>query len=145
MTATRRFTITDPTTPAIDPRITHDAETGLDWQTIPFPDRMTWAQAEAACKALLLGGHTDWRLPTRAELLTLVDDTRHDPAIDPEAFPSTPSAYFWTSTAWAKTPSEYAWFVDFSYGHSLLDSRDNLSRVRAVRGPARQSSASLEG
>ena len=144
--STPRFTVTDPgKPPTIDPRITHDAATGLDWQTVPFPARMTWDQAEEACTALRLGGHDDWRLPTRAELLTLVDDTRHDPAIDTEAFPDTPLAWFWTATPYAEDPSGCVWIVSFDLGGSFCGARDSHNRARAVRGTPRQFSASLEG
>jgi hypothetical protein len=134
-----RYTIIDPSkTPATDPRITRDSETGLEWQTVPFANSIKWKDADEACKALRLGGHDDWRLPTRAELLTLVDDTKHDPAIDTEAFPSTPSAWFWTSTPYAGDPDAYAWVVYFGYGYSGISYRGLSYRVRAVRGPARQ-------
>ena len=144
--STPRFTITDTSkTPALDPRITHDAATGLDWQTVPFPNRMAWEEAEAACTALRLGGHDDWRLPTRAELLTIVDDARHEPAIDTEAFPDTPPEWFWTATPYAASPSEFEWSVHFFNGISDFNCRDHHHRVRAVRGTHRQFSASLEG
>jgi hypothetical protein len=144
--STPRFTVTDPSkTPALDPRITHDAATGLDWQTVPFPHRMTWAEADAACTALRLGGHDDWRLPTRAEMLTLVDDTRHNPAIDTEAFPDTPLGWFWTATPYAGDPCGFAWIVNFDIGGSSAGARDRHNRARAVRGTHRQFSASLEG
>lgn len=134
--STPRFTITNKTS-AVDPRITHDAATGLDWQTIPFPDRMTWYEAKIVCRALRLGGHDDWRLPTRAELLTLVDDTRHNPAIDTEAFPNTPLAWFWTATPYAEeSPIRGVWMVNFDIGSTSvgLDSREHRQYVRAVRG-----------
>src|SRR5690606_14271040 len=36
-----------------------------------------------------------WRLPTRIELISLVDDTRV-PSIDPKFFPDTPQDYCWS-------------------------------------------------
>ena len=139
MTASARFTITDPSkVPAVDPRITHDAQTGLDWQTIPLPESMAWAEAEKACKTLNLGGHDDWRLPTREELLTLVDDTRRDPAIDTEAFPDCPSSWFWTATPYAANPSAFAWIVYFHDGDAVGGLRGNHGRVRAVRVVSRK-------
>ena len=129
--------------PAPPPEIVRDNATGLEWQAVPFPESMTWAEAEKACAALRLGEHDDWRLPTRAELLTLVDDTRNSPAIDVEAFPGTPSAWFWTATPYAYDPKNYAWFVHFFNGNSCSGLRNYTYRVRAVRGPSRQSFASL--
>jgi len=118
--------------------ITRDPATGLEWQAVPFAEAMTFKQAEKACKELHLGGHGDWRLPTRAELLSIVDDTRHNPAIDTDAFPDTPSAWFWTSTPYAANPAECAWVVGFGHGLSNFVNRDYHGRVRAVRGPSRQ-------
>lgn len=132
-----RFEKITPTPPPKH-EIVRDALTGLEWQAIPFDGRMTWADAEKACRALRLGGHDDWRLPTRAELLSIVEDTRHNPAIDIDAFPGTPSEWFWTATPYAGDPKSYAWVVDFGYGSSGLDGRGGSGRVRAVRGPARQ-------
>ena len=133
--STPRFTVTAPgKTHALDPRITHDAATGLDWQTVPFPHLMPWDEAEAACTALRLGGHDDWRLPTRAEVLTLVDDTQHNPAIDTDAFPDTPLGWFWTATPYADNPRMFVWIVSSYSGGSSAGARDSHYRVRAVRG-----------
>jgi hypothetical protein len=118
--------------------ITRDPATGLEWQAVPFAESMTWAEAEKACSELRLGGHADWRMPTRIELLSIVDDTRHKPAIDTDAFPETPSAWFWTSTPYAANPAEYAWVVYFGSGGSYDGLRGYRYRVRAVRGPSRQ-------
>jgi hypothetical protein len=51
------------------------------------------------------------------ELQTIVDESRKSPSIDPTAFPSTPSDYFWSSSPLAGS-SSYAWYVDFSYGNT---------------------------
>jgi len=137
-----RFQKIVPTPPPVHETVV-DTATGLEWQAVPFAESMKHADAVKACAELRLGGHDDWRLPTRAELLTLVDDTRCSPAIDADAFPDTPSTWFWTSTPYAGDDS-YAWVVYFDGGYSDVYYRDGYLRVRAVRGPARQSSASLE-
>ena len=96
-------------------------------------------KATQICAELALAGHTDWRLPTREELLSIVDLTKHDPAVDKERFPDTQSAPYWTSTlcAWA---SSYAWIVNFYYGYASYYHRgDGYALVRAVRSlPAGQ-------
>ncbi|UZW62723.1 DUF1566 domain-containing protein [Lysobacter enzymogenes] len=92
-------------------------------------------QREAAriCSSLDLGGHSDWRLPTDHELLSIADRTRYAPAIDTEAFPDTKSDWYWTSTEY-KGDSSVAWFVDFNSGSSSYYRRDYSDAfVRAVR------------
>lgn len=110
-----------------------DATTGLEWSAKPVAKNVTHEQAIKACAELDLGGHTDWRLPTRQELLSIVDLSRHAPAIDTNAFPDFPSEWFWTSDlcAWS---SASAWFVNFSSGSVLSNHlRNDLGFALAVR------------
>lgn len=110
-----------------------DRTTGLMWSRENVPGgSMNWKAAQEACKKLQLGGHSDWRLPTIRELLTLVDYERHNPAIDTEAF-KCESAYYWTSTPAASSPGDYAWDVGFNDGFAGWGGQDNGSHVRAVR------------
>jgi hypothetical protein len=108
----------------------------LEWShTLCDGKRVNCADAEKACAALGQG----WRLPTRMELESILDLTRHEPAVDTTRFPDTKSGCYWSSTpcAWS---SGVAWFVSFSNGYALNLHRDNDSAfVRAVRGvPAGQ-------
>ena len=73
-----------------------------------------------------------WRLPSKTELQTIVDDSQHNPAIDPNAFPGTPSNVFWTSSAYAPSPG-YAWFVYFDGGATSNNVVATSSWVRCVR------------
>ena len=116
-----------------------DTARGLMWSRRPISAaRMTFAEAEAACKACMLDGHTDWRLPTREELVSIVDYGRYNPAIDQELFPDTPPNYFWSSSPDASDP-DVAWVVIFSHGFVHLDYRHYNAFVRAVRSvPASQ-------
>ena len=116
-----------------------DTTTGLMWSRDNFGDgELNHEAAGKACAALRLAGHADWRLPTRAELLTLVDDTRHDPCIDTAAFPSCRSSWYWTATPAAWSASA-AWLVYFSYGGAYGSRRSSSAFVRAVRAaPAGQ-------
>lgn len=110
-----------------------DRSTGLEWSRENVPGgTMKWAAAKEACKALKLGGHDDWRLPTIRELLTLVDYERHDPAIDTEAF-KCESATYWTSTPAASSPGVCAWVVYFHCGSADWGGQGSSYRVRAVR------------
>ncbi|MCE4371797.1 DUF1566 domain-containing protein [Xanthomonas hortorum] len=109
-----------------------DATTGLEWSAQPVATNVSHQTAEQACKALQLGGHHDWRLPTRQELLSLVDLTRHAPAIDTNVFPDFPSEWFWTSDlcAWS---SASAWSVNFNGGGVYCYHRYDFGFALAVR------------
>jgi hypothetical protein len=117
-----------------------DEARGLMWSRDDVvPKACKHAAAEKACRELRLGGFDDWRLPTIAELLTLVDYARHEPAIDVEKFPACKSAWYWTSTpaAWS---SDFAWVVAFGFGLADGARRGaSLALARAVRSvPAGQ-------
>lgn len=107
-----------------------DMETGLMWAKEGSEKYMNFKEAEAYCKDLSLGGHKDWRLPTRKELLSIVDDTRYNPAIDP-VFKCL-SDWYWTSTKFAED-SDYQWIVDFGSGSSDWHDRSSSGDVRPVR------------
>lgn len=111
-----------------------DTTTGLMWSKATLSDKeVSQHKAVEICADLALAGHDDWRLPSRVELLSLVDDTRHKPAIDTSAFPDTKSDWYWTGTeaAWA---SSCAWVVLFDYGGANdYDRGSSGGFVRAVR------------
>jgi len=95
-------------------------------------DPMSQADCDKACRELRLLGHDDWRLPTRIELAALVDDSRHEPAIDTSLFPGALPRWHWTSTpcAWS---SASAWYVYFGNGHVHYDRRHSYGFALAVR------------
>lgn len=89
----------------------------------------------AAVNATALCGYTDWRLPTKAELQSLVDYSMASPGpmIDGAWFPNTQSYVYWTGTGYAGH-SGYAWDVDFYHGDVLGNDRyDGRNHVRLVR------------
>ncbi|MEV7144738.1 DUF1566 domain-containing protein [Streptomyces tauricus] len=112
-----------------------DNVTCLRWQRAKAPGTHTFAKARSYCADLDLDGG-GWRLPTRIEVLSLVDTARSGPAIDTAAFPGTPAQFFWTSSPWAvtKTPLR-AWIVNFYEGLTSNAAYQSGSyQVRCVRG-----------
>ncbi|MEX2964771.1 DUF1566 domain-containing protein [Microbulbifer sp. TYP-18] len=101
----------------------------LEWsETLLDGEFVTHEEAVEAVTELGNG----WRLPSVDELATLVDRSRHDPAIDTEKFPDTKNHWYWTSTPFARTDAA-VWAVHFRYGDVGNDFRYNLACVRAVR------------
>jgi len=86
-----------------------------------------------AVNAQGLCGFSDWRLPTRRELLSIVDNGRYKPAIDTRSFPNTPAAYYWSSTPYADHAGS-AWEVYFHYGETDSEEKSHGNRVRLVHG-----------
>jgi hypothetical protein len=85
-----------------------------------------------AVNATALCGAVGWRMPSRDELLGIVD-TANTPTINPSYFPNTPSSNFWSGSPVAGDP-DLAWVVYFYYGFGYWYDRSNTSQVRLVRG-----------
>jgi len=109
----------------------NDTRTRLTWERAPDLTPRVWSQAAPYCSALDLNGK-GWRLPSVKELMTLVDESRWGPAIDPVAFPGTPSDYFWTSSSLATFPM-FVWTVFFGKGTASFFDIGNPRLVRCVR------------
>jgi hypothetical protein len=62
-----------------------------------------------------LCGHSDWRMPTRNELRSIVDYRASFPAIDANHFPNTVALSYWSADPNPTYPA-YAWHTDFRFG-----------------------------
>ena len=109
----------------------------LEWSpTLADGERVDFKDAEAAIATLnasLPAGEAQWRMPSRRELESIQDLTKHNPCVDIEKYPDTKPGYYWSSTpcAWS---SDRAWFVGFDGGVSYdLHRGSNFAFVRAVR------------
>jgi sugar lactone lactonase YvrE len=94
----------------------------------------TWTAAQAALHGRTYAGHTDWRLPTQDELVSLVDySSASKPKLNGTTFPATPSWYFWSSSPYAGN-GQFSWSVNFDSGDSVYQDRSNGTfNVRLVR------------
>ncbi len=78
-----------------------------------------------------LGGHQDWRLPTAQELMSIVEQCRHAPAINVDVFPDTPRSGYWSSTVHRDQANPT--FVGFHLGLEQTWLSRSSYRVRPVR------------
>ncbi len=94
-------------------------------------------------------GHSDWRIPNRFELESLLNLQKLNPAVD-SAFDTNcvasctvttcsctqtaAVAGYWSSTTLGSGPFVAAWAVEFNYGSSTWQVKLNNLAVRAVRG-----------
>ena len=124
-----------------------DDNTGLEWQQQDDGKTYDWFRSAASsasfnkplaasvCSVLTLGGHSDWRLPTRKELMSIVDYSVPAPgaSIDPRSFTDTKRAGYWSSNSYPSNP-DYAWRVDFQNGGADYYHKYLAHHVRCVRG-----------
>jgi len=92
-----------------------------------------WAAALVWANDMFWAGFTDWRIPNIIELLSIVNFTRWDPAINPTLFPNTHFNEYWTSTT-AFFPDTSAWIIHFSQGINSQQDKTNTYYLRCVRG-----------
>ena len=112
-----------------------DPKTGLEWQ-IDSPGEMTWHEAQEYAKSLSLDRKADWRLPTLAELESLLDRTKARPEGRPpvrEDVPFRDELSYWSSTTFERD-TRNAWIVMFDGAYVLSYYKSNRYSVRCVRG-----------
>jgi hypothetical protein len=92
-----------------------------------------WEQAVSGAGACKDGGFTDWRLPNRNELASLIDLGKFNPAL-PEGHPFTgvQPSYYWTSTTFANN-GDHAWIIHFFTGFITHDDKGGTHYVWYVR------------
>ena len=116
-----------------------DAVTGLTWQKTDTT-RTTWYQAAGVydatynpasidvCGSLVLGGESDWRLPSRRELVSIMNYEQRAP--DRSVFQQ--SGAYWSSSEHGPT----AWMVAGGAASIGFGNKDSVLDVKCVRGTA---------
>jgi hypothetical protein len=126
-----------------------DPATGLAWTGHDNGSNVDWNEAKSYCRALNLGAHQDWRLPTIDELHAIFDASASDTLI----FNTVPYKYrikggliltgftYWSVTQEPSEPAA-AWLFDFIDGmdgtriSSRVGDRSN-TRALCVRGSSK--------
>jgi hypothetical protein len=97
-----------------------DNLTGLEWVKAPHllagnSSYMNWNSAVDFCNSLVYADHSDWRLPSRKELMSLVDCGRYYSAL-PAGHPFVGvQDIYWSGTSRASYTLS-AWFVSMNHG-----------------------------
>jgi hypothetical protein len=93
----------------------------------------SWEQALVqAAKLKNFAGFSDWRIPNKNELGSIVDYACAQPALDVNVFPDTQAIGYWTNSPNGFNP-ERAWAINFAHGEHTTPTRDALLGVRLVR------------
>ena len=107
-----------------------DYRTGLMWG--PTLGQLNHADAKRSCEEYRLFGYKNWRMPTRKEQYSLVEDGRRDPCSSPLILDMKSSSYYWTDTP-VPGNEDYFFVVDFSLGFVNNGHRLYRHWVRPVR------------
>ncbi len=107
-----------------------DQNTGLTWLQSEAGIQRTWQDAISYCDELVFAEKSDWRLPAKFELESIVDYSKSYPAINPMF--SCESSFYWSSTPHKPNPP-YAWGVYCADGADHWLHKSNQYYVRCVR------------
>ena len=97
-----------------------DTTTGLQWAQDAGSETMTWDEANTYVKKLKIGGYSDWRLPNKEELESLVNYAESrgvkeylNNLFNKIGFKNVQSDFYWSSTSGADhtNGADGAWVV----------------------------------
>ena len=121
-----------------------DNLTGLMWAknaNLPNNDVITWQEALNYMNNLTLCGYTDWRLPNRKELRSLIDYSQYAPALPGDnPFINVNvllSIAYWSSTT-PPNSTDHAWFVYMWDGYLDFGFKSHNFYVWPVRAESTQ-------
>jgi hypothetical protein len=120
-------------------RVVLDRLTGLIWSRDANPAGypLSWSEAldfveETNRRATY--GFSDWRLPNRRELRSLISHQTRRPALPTgHPFENVFAGWYWSSTSAAISPA-HAWYVDMDGGRMFYGGKDQAFLLWPVRG-----------
>jgi hypothetical protein len=125
-------------------RMVRDNNTGLIWE-IKSPEKAdvnfkefkcNWHETEDYINRLNkseFGGFSDWRLPNKEELRSIVDYNDLTPAVDQHFFPTLMADFYWSKETYL-ADEKLAWGIYFGYGCGICYLKESQFYVMAVRG-----------
>ncbi len=127
--------------------IVTDNKTGLQWMRCAIGQvwdgstctgteaKTDWQSALTIAESNAFAGLTDWRLPNKKELLSIIEFSCLGPALNITIFPNASSSSFWTSSVYTDGTAS-AWVVSQGTGDDQTNTRDStFIAIRLVRGP----------
>jgi hypothetical protein len=129
----------EPRFAAVSEDLVRDELTGLLWTRkanfFDFP--LTWAQALEEVRTMNregFAGFTDWRLPNRREMRSIISHGHIKPALPPgHPFTEVFVAWYWTSTTSAMAP-DHAWYVHLEGARMFYGGKGQRYLAWPVRG-----------
>ena len=112
-----------------------DRETGLVWEKAPSTELLNWIESRNTCINRNVGGRKGWRLPSVAELSSMVDPANINPAL-PTGHPFTIDTLpnYWSASTDAENTTT-AWNVDLGFGILFKNEKTFFNgRAWCVRG-----------
>ena len=106
-----------------------DTKTGLYWQKDQRKKLLTFGESRVYAEELSKETGIDWRIPTREELISIVDDTIIEPATE---LPGMVAFTYWSSSTIYVASISNAWYVNFNNGYSNYNGKPNNYYVRCV-------------
>lgn len=107
-----------------------DTTTGLTWERAPSETKVDWNALKAKCDGLVLGGHSDWRIPRVEELKSLFEKIEETTRLAAD-HPFTVS----TQSRWTATGSPKSRFtILVANGNMFGELTTNLIAGWCVRG-----------
>ena len=119
--------------------LVRDRATDLIWTRNSCPSEypLTWQEALEFVEQMnheAWFGRSDWRMPNRRELRSLIDHSARKPALTKDhPFQNVFLGWYWTSTT-AAIATRYAWYVHFEGGRMFYGNKDGYYWLWPVCG-----------
>ena len=92
---------------------------------------ITYKEAQEYCSNLVIGSHSNFRVPTLFELMSLIDYNRYKPAIL-RGFENTDNEVYWSTTPFVDDKDKN-WAVNFKSGKTDIIAKSYDRHVRCVQ------------
>ncbi|MBN2302823.1 MAG: DUF1566 domain-containing protein, partial [Lentisphaerae bacterium] len=125
-------------------RMVMDDNTGLIWE-VKSPDpndvnfagsKLPWTRVEdyvVKMNDAAYGGFSDWRLPNREELRSIVDYGKYSPSIMDAFDNDCPPEFYWSKDSYGPNKN-LIWGIYFAIGCGICYPQNNRHAIRVVRG-----------